>query len=450
MRSTRSYWFVLLVYCATGSHAQNEMAQVRYSPSNAVINNPERGLYTPVACNSPQSAATYANIRAQGNTLVHCYFRLDSFLTSPISQSTLDGLQASLDTMRTGGVKAIMHFTYNMSDSGTDPALPQLFGHMDQLAPYLSRNKDVIAAVQSGFIGSWGEAANSIHYGRIQNLSAQNMADRAAIATKQLQTTPVERMVQLRFPRNKISFDGSTPVNANDAFNGSAKSRHGHENDCFLSTSTDWGTYGNTSTEYPYLAADSTYTVVGGETCKVNPPRTDCPTALNELAMFHWSFLNVAYNTDVLNVWRNQGCYTQIQQKLGYRFVLQNGSYSMSAKPGGTFTANFTVKNEGWAAPYNARDVELVFRNNATGALYYSKLSVDPRRWLAGTSVNVSQTVTLPTAMPQGNYTVLLNLPDPMSSLRNRPEYSIQLANSNVWEANSGFNNLNHTVSIAP
>jgi hypothetical protein len=60
----------------------------------------------------------------------------------------------------------------------------------------------VVAAVQSGFIGNWGEAANSIHYGRIQNLSAQNMADRAAIATKQLQTTPVERMVQFRFPLN--------------------------------------------------------------------------------------------------------------------------------------------------------------------------------------------------------------------------------------------------------
>ena len=34
--------------------------------------------------------------------------------------------------------------------------------------------------------------------------------------------------------------------------------------------------------------------------------------------------------------------------------------------------------------------------------------------------------------------------------VRNRPEYAIQLANNNVWEANTGFNNLNHTVSVAP
>jgi hypothetical protein len=448
-RRLQQPWLLVPLACfAVPSHADTQLANVRYTASSAVIANPERGLYRPINCNTPQGVSTFASFRAAGNTLVHCYFRLDSFLTSPISQSTLDAFQAQMDNMRAGGVKAVLRFTYNLSDNGADPALQQLYGHMDQLAPYLSRNKDVIAVVQAGFIGSWGEHANSQHYGQIQSMTSQNLADRAAIATKQLQITPAERMVQLRFPRNKISFDGSTPVGAADAFNGSAKSRHGLHNDCFLSTPTDWGTYVNTSTEYPYLAADSTYTVMGGETCKLNPPRTDCPTALNELAMFHWSYLNQGYNVDVLNSWRNQGCYTQVQQKLGYRFVLQNGTYSMSAKPGGAFTASFTVKNDGWAAPYNARDVELVFRNNASGTVYRSKLNVDPRKWLAGSTATVSQTVTLPADMAQGNYTVLLNLPDPMASLRNRPEYAIQLANNSVWEANTGFNNLNHTVKV--
>jgi hypothetical protein len=52
--------------------------------------------------------------------------------------------------------------------------------------------------------------------------------------------------------------------------------------------------------------------------------------------------------------------------------------------------------------------------------------------------------------MPKGNYAVLLNLPDPMASLRDRPEYSIQLANTNAWEASTGYNSLNHTVSVNP
>ncbi|MFL6716699.1 MAG: DUF4832 domain-containing protein, partial [Burkholderiaceae bacterium] len=69
---------------------------------------------------------------------------------------------------------------------------------------------------------------------------------------------------------------------------------------------------------------------------------------------------------------------------------------------------------------------------------------------LAGQSYTVSQNITLPADMAKGNYAVLLNLPDPMPALRSRPEYAIQLANTNTWEASTGFNNLNHTVSVAP
>ena len=32
------------------------------------------------------------------------------------------------------------------------------------------------------------------------------------------------------------------------------------------------------------------------------------------------------------------------------------------------------------------------------------KLAADPRRWLAGQTATISQTVTLPTNMPKGNY----------------------------------------------
>jgi hypothetical protein len=139
-----------------------------------------------------------------------------------------------------------------------------------------------------------------------------------------------------------------------------------------------------------------------------------------------------------------------VDQKLGYRFVMKNGSFSGTAKPGGTFAFNLTIENQGWAAPFNPRNVEVVFRNTATGALYIVPVNIDPRKWLAGQSVTIAQTLTLPASMPQGTYSLLLNLPDPQTSLRARPEYSIQMANSGTWEAATGFNKLNHTVGIAP
>ena len=427
----------------------DQTRQVRYLESSAVITNPERGFYHQISCNTPISPSTFASYYGQGNALNLCYFNLGAYLTSPIAQSALDAFQQQMDNMRTAGVKTVIRFAYNQSGSNADAALPQMTAHMDQLAPYLEKNKDVIAAVQGGFIGSYGEGDYSANYGYTGALSAQNWADRKTVHNKQLQTTPVERMVLLHMPQEKMTFQGSSPVSASEAFNGSGRARVGHHNDCFLSTPTDMGTYTNLSTEHPYLQADTLYTAMGGETCKLNPPRTDCPTVLKELGMFHWSFLHQNYNVDVLNSWKNQGCYTEVQKRLGYRFALKDGTYSMSARPGGGFAVRFNLVNQGWAAPFNSRNVEIVLRNNATCALFRSKLNADPRRWLPGQAVTIEQTVTLPASMPSGNYSLLLNLPDPMSSIAGRPQYAIQLANDNVWESSTGFNKLNHTVNVS-
>jgi hypothetical protein len=424
---------------------------VSYTASTATIANPERGFYHPLDCSSAAlNQSTLQGYRtSQNDTLVHCYFNLSGYVSSAIGQSALDMFQNNMNIIRNAGLKTVLRFTYNMSDNAVDPTQTQLNAHLDQLAPYLEKNKDVIAVVQAGFIGSWGEWANSQHFGAMPNLSTQNWTDRQSFTTKLLQTVPAERMVQLRMPIFKQRMTGSTtPLASSEAFTGSAKARLGHHNDCFLASSTDYGTYTDASTEYPYLAADTAYTPMGGETCNYAPPRSDCPTALSEMAKFHWSYLNMGYNQTVLNAWQSQGCYSQVQQKLGYRFVLQNGAYSSSAKPGGAFQVNLTLQNQGWAAPYNSRDVELVLRNTATGALYRFKLNTDPRLWLPGQNVTVSQTLTLPADMVKGNYAVLLNLPDPMTSLRARPEYAIQLANANTWEASTGFNNLNFSLAV--
>lgn len=47
-----------------------------------------------------------------------------------------------------------------------------------------------------------------------------------------------------------------------------------------------------------------------------------------------------------------------------------------------------------------------------------------------------------------GNYQVLLNLPDPYLSIHDRPEYSIRLANKEVWEEKTGYNSLLANIQI--
>lgn len=384
------------------------------------------------------------------NTLVICVFYLANFKTSPISATTLSFFQKQMDTVRAAGLKVLVRFAYTESMTGDDASLTQVIAHMDQLAPYLAKNSDVIFVVQEGFIGAWGEGAFSQHFGNGGSLTEKNNEDRKAVADKLLQVVPAHRMIQTRTPLMKTSAFGPAALLPSEAFNGTPKARVGHHNDCFLKGSTDAGTYNNTEVLYPYLAAETTYTPMGGETCGLSAPRTDCPTALGEMAMFHWSYLNLNYNVEVLNGWRNQDCFNTIKQSLGYRFVLQSGSYSTTGKPGGTMNVSFIVKNNGWAAPFNARSVDLVLRNTLTGALVRLPLKTDPRLWLAGQSITVAQAVTLPSTMASGNYAAFLSLPDASPTLASRPEYAIQFANSNIWEAVSGMNNLHHTISVAP
>lgn len=108
------------------------------------------------------------------------------------------------------------------------------------------------------------------------------------------------------------------------------------------------------------------------------------------------------------------------------------------------------LRNDGWAAPFNPRPVELVLRHTTTGQTYPFDLPVDPRYWLAdGDATHViNHDVLTPSDLPSGGYEMLLNLPDPAPLLYGISAYSIRFANAGVWEDITGFNNLLHTVTV--
>ncbi|WP_225414432.1 DUF4832 domain-containing protein [Stigmatella hybrida] len=422
-----------------------------YAASNETIANPERGFYryTNDCGTTDFSAATLKGYRdTQKITQVICVFYLGEFKNGPISQAQLDRFQRQANIVRSAGLKMILRFAYTTSETGDDASPSRVTAHLDQLAPYLSANSDVISVVQTGFVGAWGEWYYTQNFGNLGVVSQADWNNRKAVVDKLLSVLPASRMVQLRTPKLKRTMYGTAALTASQAYNGSAVARIGHHNDCFLAGPTDWGTYENTSVEYPYLSAETAHLPMGGETCNPNPPRSDCATALNEMALFHYSYMNEDYHASVINGWTSGGCRPEIDRRLGYRFSLVSATLPASASRGGALALSLTLKNEGWAAPYNPRNVELVLRHTSSGALYRLPLSGDPRRWAPGTNVTLSQSVTLPSGMAAGTYALLLNLPDPATALNTRPEYAIQLANANVWEASTGFNSLQRTVSV--
>jgi hypothetical protein len=166
------------------------------------------------------------------------------------------------------------------------------------------------------------------------------------------------------------------------------------------------------------------------------------------MARFHWSYLNNHFYRPNLERWKAEGCYSEISRRLGYRLRLTQAQLPEGLKPGDSFSARFTFYNEGFAAPYNPRGLELVLRHKSSGSLTRFNLSADPRRWMPGQSQQVELQATLPSNLPAGAYEALLNLPDPKPNLNARPEYAIRLANQGTWESGTGLNRLLHSVSV--
>ena len=177
-------------------------------------------------------------------------------------------------------------------------------------------------------------------------------------------------------------------------------------------------------------------------------PYIQCPHAVSELKRLHWSQLNADYHPGVLGLWRKQGCYGEIARRLGYRLRLVSGSFPEVAAAGGVFEGSVLVANDGFAAPYNRRGVELVLRHRESRRETILPLREDPRQWSSGETRKVVIRTPLPAALAPGTYDLLLNLPDP--ELRRRPQYNIRLANRGTWEAKTGYNRLLTSVTVLP
>ncbi len=414
----------------------------QYLPNDQNIFNPERGFtadsYAPV------TNALIQSLKAQKISVIHRIYTIPQYRNTPLPQSFLDLIQEDLDTAREGGVKLIIRFSYTDDQNGADAALDTILMHIDQLKPILQENYDVIAYMEAGFIGAWGEWYYSSHH-------LNNTNDRRTVLFALLDALPVQRDVVIRTPNYKrLIFNDPLPINDSTAFNGSKKSRTGAHNDCFLASATDYGTYleNDIQGDKDYLHQDNLYVPQGGETCSPSA-YSGCINALHDLAYMRWSVLNKDYNTDVLSGWESAGCMPEIRKRLGYRFILVDATLPDSLKPGAEFSMSFDVYNHGFANPYNPRLLEIILRNTTEHSTYRLVTSVDPRFWQPEDTVSVHITGGLPADLPQGTYQILLHLADPIPRLRYRPEYAIQLANQDIWEAQTGFNDLQHLLTVS-
>ena len=210
-------------------------------------------------------------------TLVYRAYRLDTFKDRPLTDTLLTQIRADFAIARATGVKLILRFAY--TDKATTGDCPDQYKicppygdapkaivleHIRQLGPLMHENADILAVLQMGFIGIWGENYFTDYFGDASTNSLgvvpdSSWRDRNDVLSALLTALPANRMVQVRTPQIKQRFvyGPQAPVTATGmdtatAFGASTAARIGFHNDCFLASPDDYGTFydvGNSTTK---------------------------------------------------------------------------------------------------------------------------------------------------------------------------------------------------------
>lgn len=435
-------------------------ATVNYTADNTTIfSNPERGFITmleghlttskPYAVKGKESTLDN-KISSECMSIILVHYYLDNFKTTATLPSTvLNAFDEDMAVLRSKGMKAIIRFSYTNSSDGNDAAWNIAKQHISQYKSHWQANADVIFCFQAGIVGAWGEWYYTQHYG---NQSSTMNSSRRLVVDSLLAAVPADRCIQLRTPKFKTGYVNSTqPLTAAEAYSGTAKARLGHHNDAFLYDYDNMGTYADTATEKPYLAQETLYVPLGGETditdLNLTKQWATYEKTTAEMSRLHWTFIQSGYAETTTNYWRNNGTFDELNRKMGYRYQLVKGTYSDQVAAGAKLSVNLQLKNVGYAPLYNERHAYIVLKNG--NKTYPIQLASDPRTWLPnGVVTTINEQLTVPTNVPDGTYQLYLYLPDAYASIASDPRYAVRFANTNVWEAATGMNKLNASVTV--
>ncbi|NOV04807.1 DUF4832 domain-containing protein [Paenibacillus planticolens] len=133
---------------------------------------------------------------------------------------------------------------------------------------------------------------------------------------------------------------------------------------------------------------------------------------------------------------------TAMQRVLGYRFLINQATFSGNVSPGGAMTVSLNVVNKGSSPMYYKWPVEASLLRADRSVAWTGTFNTDITSWLPGTNWNASSrayanapavntvagTFTIPSNLPVGTYTLAVSVLDPAG---NKP--SLRFANTNYY-----------------
>ncbi|ORX75406.1 hypothetical protein BCR32DRAFT_296923 [Anaeromyces robustus] len=422
---------------------------------NVDVFNPERGIYeqrhTKVSDYQPLDLESLKRCKeVKKESLILRMFNLDALReTEHIPLEILEKIDRDFEIARQAGVKLIIRFCYTEDIKEPDAPKRIVISHIQELKPILHKNSDVIYAMQAGFIGTWGEwYYTNDDFGNKSKMNEVQEANRKEVVKYLLDILPKDRFLLMRTPKYKMNFLGHTrTITTMDIQARNDNYRIGFHNDAFLADDSDMGTY-TSDNDKTYLAFDSRYVPVLGETCKPGP-QANGQRAINQMAYYHWNALNRQYHPTVIEGWKEDGTYPEIKSRLGYRLVLIYSEIDHYATLNKTINLKLAIANDGFSAPVYPKAFFVVIENRETQVRYTIKPKNNPdvREFYPDQTTEINLELDLSEANPPlGKYNVYLDISD--TQFLHRPDYRIVFVNVDMEEPETRLNNLGIYFSI--
>ncbi len=352
-----------------------------YPESAAELNNPYCGFYRIFAYRLtgklPDESALSGSIAKAPGRLALLQFNLRDWQNTQIGEDAISQLDFILSHWASSNKQLILRFFYDWDGKAeeTEPTdLSIIQTHMNQVAEICNRYAARVYLIQGLFTGNHGEMHHTHHQ------SAEAMA---ALATTLYDATEPSIFLSVRTPKQWRAISELTSGRLDD--------RMGLFNDGLLGSSSDTGTYSdrNRDSEIAFQNELCASVPNGGEVIILNE-YNDLENAISDFSKMHVSYLNMDYDQEVLDKWKNSyysgddvfyGCsgYQYMETHLGYRYVLRDSSFSFQPQDARA-TLSVTIENVGFSPNYMPflHEIILISRSNEGQYSYQLKYPVIP------------------------------------------------------------------------
>lgn len=417
-----------------------------YTESTAKINNPDQGFYRPIYVIMKDDGASYnKNIVTASTQLYHLRIDISTFsgavnesTDKPLSQAALEGLDGLLSFLKTSDKNAVVRFAYDPNYGGAkdkEPALSMILQHIEQVCQILNNYESTITAVEAGLIGPWGE----MHSSAIAN--AANITPIIDAFLNNTDNIPVlvrtPKMIYNYLGISIDDIDGYVIHETEKAY------RLGLYNDGYLGSNSDLGTYTQREREIEFLSGQTEHLPYGGEVVIPSSNLHDIEVCLPEMYKINLSYLNVEWNNQVIDKWKNskytkkcgsdsiyygKTAFNYIENRLGYRFVLKKSTLKYSDD----LEVKIKLENVGFGNLNKKKRAKLILADEH-GDIKFEK---DVGDFSGESDLSFSTALNL----DKGKYTVYLCLYG--DELDGAPLYCVQFANDGIWNAELKANKL--------